>query len=213
MISRAGPAGPASLARANDERYESLARANDERYEAVDNIILDDGTPIMPREADEEKQTTHRPRDHQVPLVRALIHKLLTPADVRGNKPAEAAITKEKDKLVDRGTWSEDPKDVREWSSVAHEARLKGKVAHTAIVFPIYSIKNSELPVSDSRRIHKGRIVLGGNNIRDQGGQWAIFHEIASTPATLEAIKVVDVMALQPDWEVEDADAESAFNQ
>lgn len=99
----------------------------------------------------------------------ALVHKLLTPSEVRGNESAETAITKEKDKLVERGTWSEDPKDVREWSSVAREARLEGKVVHTAIVFPICSIKNSELPDSDPRRIHKGRIVLGGDNIRDQG--------------------------------------------
>ena len=126
-------------------------------FEEVDSIILPDGTPVLPRDGLTSDQA-HRIMS-AAPLVQALVHRLLTPSEVRGNADAEKAIIKEKDKLVGRGTWSEKVSDVREWSHVAREARLSGKVAHSAHIFPIVSIKNAELPISDTRRIHKGRIV------------------------------------------------------
>ena len=55
--------------------------------------------------------------------------------------------------------------------------------------------------------VYKGRAVFQGNNVRD----WAIFQELGSCPATMEAARCVDAYGLLPGHAVEQSDAEQAY--
>ena len=57
------------------------------------------------------------------------------------------------------------------------------------------------------------RVVFEGCNVRDQDNRWAIFKEITSCPATIEAGKVADAYGMLPGNEIEMADGESAYTQ
>ena len=61
-----------------------------------------------------------------------------------------------------------------------------------AHVFGIVVEKNSELPEDDPRRKYKGRAVLGGDQVRDEEGNGAIFRDLGSCPATMEASHSAD---------------------
>jgi hypothetical protein len=110
-----------------------------------------------------------------------------------------------------KGTWDED--GVREWATVRREARMNEEVANVGMVFGICVEKNHELPEADVRRKFKGRAVFQGNNVRDQDGNWAIFQELGSCPATLEAARCADCYGLAPGNDVLQADAEQAYTQ
>ena len=73
--------------------------------------------------------------------------------------------------------------------------------------------KNSELPESDPNRKFKGRVVFEGCHVKDEDKNWAIFSEITSCPATMEAGKACDAFGLLPGHEIECADGESAYTQ
>ena len=49
--------------------------------------------------------------------------------------------------------------------------------------------------------------------MRDQDNRWAIFQEITSSPATMEAGKIADAYGMLPGNEIEMADGESAYTQ
>ena len=63
----------------------------------------------------------------------------------------------------------------------------------------------------------KGRVVFLGDRVRDQYGAAAIFEELASSPAGLEASRFVDAYGLMSTNDVshviEQADAEQAYTQ
>ena len=52
--------------------------------------------------------------------------------------------------------------------------------------------KGSELPKGDPGRKYKGRVVFLGDRVRDQQGRIAVFEEMSSSPAALEAGKLCD---------------------
>ena len=84
---------------------------------------------------------------------------------------------------------------------------------HIGRVFDICVEKNSELPDGDPKKKFKGRVVFEGCNVRDEDNNWAIFSEIASCPATMEAGKAADAYGLFPGHDVQCADGESAYTQ
>ena len=49
--------------------------------------------------------------------------------------------------------------------------------------------------------------------MKDEGNNWAIFSEITSCPATMEAGKAADAFGLLPGHEIQVADGESAYTQ
>ena len=59
----------------------------------------------------------------------------------------------------------------------------------------------------------KGRAVFQGNHVRDEAGNWAIFADLGSSPATMEAAKAADAYGLLPGHAVEQSDAEQAYTQ
>ena len=73
--------------------------------------------------------------------------------------------------------------------------------------------KNHELDPNDKRRKYKGRAVFQGNNVRDQDGNSAIFVDLGSSPATMEAARAADVYGLVPGHAVQQSDAEQAYTQ
>jgi hypothetical protein len=59
----------------------------------------------------------------------------------------------------------------------------------------------------------KGRAVFQGNDVRDQNWDAAMFQELSSCPATMEAAKAADAYGLAPGHTLEQADAEQAYTQ
>ncbi|CAE7815308.1 unnamed protein product [Symbiodinium sp. CCMP2456] len=89
----------------------------------------------------------------------------------------------------------------------------EGETAHVGRIFDICVEKNSELPETDPNRKFKGRVVFEGCHVKDEGNNWAIFSEITSCPATMEAGKAADAFGLLPGHEIQVADGESAYTQ
>jgi hypothetical protein len=71
--------------------------------------------------------------------------------------------------------------------------------------------KNAELDAS--LRKFKGRVVFQGNRAYDQNHNYAIFQDIGSSLATLQAAKGVDFFGCLPSHVIEVADAEQAYIQ
>ena len=49
--------------------------------------------------------------------------------------------------------------------------------------------KNSELDENDPNRKFKGRAVFDGSDVRDENKEVALFQELSSCPATMQASK------------------------
>ena len=80
-----------------------------------------------------------------------------------------------------------DEKLVRELHKIIQEARRKGEKVHLGRIFEACYEKGSELPENDPRRKFKGRTVFQGNNVRDENSDHALFAELGSSPASMEA--------------------------
>ena len=85
--------------------------------------------------------------------------------------------------------------------------------AHFGCIFDICVEKNSELPDGDPNKKFKGRVVFEGCHVKDEANNWAIFSEIASCPATMQAAKAADAYGLVDGHGVQCADGESAYTQ
>ena len=98
-------------------------------------------------------------------------------------------------------------------SWIKKKARIENRKGHIGRVFDIIVEKNSELPVGDKRRKFKGRAVFEGNFVKDEQGDWAIFQDLGSCPATMEAARAGDAYGCMPGHTVEQSDAEQAYTQ
>ena len=124
---------------------------------------------------------------------------------------ALAACKKEWSRLRDKRAWSEKKEDVREWARIAAEARRNNTTVHLGRLFCICTEQGSELAKGDPNRKFKGRVVVQGNNFRDQNWDWAVFQELSSRPATIEASKATDCYGCFQGNHVMQADAEQAY--
>ena len=102
---------------------------------------------------------------------------------------------------------------VREWGAVAASARRRGETVHHGSLATICVEKNSELAEDDPARKFKGRTVFLGDNVHDQNWEAAVFQDIGSSPATIEAGRVADCYGLAPGHEISTADGEQAYIQ
>ena len=93
------------------------------------------------------------------------------------------------------------------------EARRQNRSVNVGLVFGIVVEKNYELPETDHRRKFKGRAVFQGNNVKDQDNNWAIFAELGSNPATMDAARAADAYGLFPGHCIQQSDAEQAYTQ
>ena len=120
-------------------------------------------------------------------------------------------MDKEWKKLVDKGCWVE--KKVREFEAVASEAKKSEQKVHFGNVFEIGSLKGAELKPGDPNRKYKGRSVFQGNKVLDENADHALFAEMSSSPASMEAGKILDVFGSQPGYVIQQADAKQAYTQ
>ena len=61
--------------------------------------------------------------------------------------------------------------------------------------------------------LDKGRFVYQGSDVRDQIGNAAVFEQLGSNPATMEASKAADAYGLQPGYIIETSDCDKAYIQ
>ena len=73
--------------------------------------------------------------------------------------------------------------------------------------------KGSEFPSGDPRRYFKYRVVFQGNQVKDQNWDVALFNELASTPATMEASRIADIYSCFKGHSMEGRDVEQAYLQ
>ena len=145
-------------------------------------------------------------RDFLAMVARPVGHK-----ELKSNPKAQASLDVEWDKLMLKKAW--DMGSVREWEDVSKEALKKGKKVHVGKVFEICVEKGSELPVGDPLRKFKGRTVFQGNNVKDENSDTALFSELGSSPATMEAGKVLDAYDHAPGNDCQQADGKQAYTQ
>ncbi|MCP4242456.1 MAG: hypothetical protein GY772_18020, partial [bacterium] len=115
----------------------------------------------------------------------AFVARPLRPLEWHNSPEAWAAVMKEWEMLRKIGTWDE--ATVREWRDVAREARRTGEKMHVGRIFTLCFEKNQELEVGSPARKFKGRVVFRGNDVRDENWEAAMFEELSSNPATMEA--------------------------
>ena len=97
---------------------------------------------------------------------------------------AKAAIESEWEKLLRRQCFFLE--EARDWKSVKAEAAAQNKLIHLGSLLELCYEKHSELAASEGRK-YKGRVVFLGDRVKDQFGATAVFEELASSPAGMEA--------------------------
>ena len=71
--------------------------------------------------------------------------------------------------------------------------------------------KHSELPPQD--RVYKGRVVLRGDQIKDESGFNAVFSEQGTSSSEISTAKFMDAIAKMPGNPGENSDAVGAYTQ
>jgi hypothetical protein len=154
----------------------------------------------------------HRPHvvEHELPFS-ALVARPVSKAEVKTNPKAQEALQKEWDRLRMAGCWDESK--VVEWGSVSKAARESGTKLHVGRIFAICVEKGSELPEGNPNRKFKGRVVFQGNQVYDENWDAALFQELGSSPASLEAGKICDAYGMAPGHASAQSDAVQAYVQ
>ena len=165
--------------------------------------------PCMPTVSLSE--SPHRQKTAEWPLFNALVARILTQKEVEIDSLAQDALKAEFEQQRSLRVWDETK--VVEWNKVCERVKREGKTAHVGRIFGIATIKNEELPDGHKDKKRKGRFVFQGSNVRDQDNQNAIFQELSSSPAGMEAAKIVDLFGLLPGHVIEQSDAVKAYLQ
>ena len=192
-------------------------------WEAVPTPQMRFGAPAMPR------KVLDQPEPHRLPIRELIAQRIkqiefqvafelfcavarLVPRDEVSRTPkAKAALDAEWERLRAKGTWDE--ARVQECRKVVSEAHRKGETVHLGRIFEACYEKGSELEAWNPLRKFKGRTVFEGNNVRDQNSDHALFGELGSSPASMEAAKVLDAYGSQPGFGKQQADAVQAYVQ
>ncbi|MCP4191077.1 MAG: hypothetical protein GY768_10670, partial [Planctomycetaceae bacterium] len=167
------------------------------------------GVPI-PAMATRPFIPVHRQKDI-VPLFNAAVARPVNRTEIASTPAAYLAMQEEWDRLRRKKVWDETV--VREWADVAAEARRLGIEVHMGYLFGICVEKNCELPVGHPSRKFKGRVVFQGNRVKNQDYQAAIFQDLGSAPATMDAARAADCYGCAPGNTIEVADGEQAYIQ
>ena len=122
---------------------------------------------------------------------------------------AQEAVGNEWRKFRDQNVWDE--KNPRGLWDVINEAKRLNKQIHIGRLFDICVEKSSEL--ERKKRQHKGRVVFGGNIVRDEFGLAAAFPEMGSGASFATASKLLDGVAMLPGNFGEQSDASSAHTE
>ena len=192
-------------------------------WEAVPTPKTMFGAPAMPR------KVLDQPEPHRLPLRELVaqrikqiefqvafelfcaVARLVSRDEVARNPKAKAALDAEWERPRVKGTWDE--VRVQECQKVVSEANRKGETVRLGRIFEACYEKGSELEEWNPLRKFKGRTVFEGNNVRDQNSDHALFGELGSSPASMEAAKVLDAYGSQPGFGKQQADAVQAYVQ
>ena len=123
---------------------------------------------------------------------------------------ARKAMRDEWNRLGAKGTWGT---TVRRWADVAREAKSANEEVHFGYLLGLCFQKGSELPDNHRDKKMKGRVVYQGNRVVNQNWEAALFQDLGSSPATLEASRACDAYGCVPDHDTEVADAQQAYIQ
>ena len=91
------------------------------------------------------------------------------------------------------------------------EARNKGGKVHFASLMDLCHLKNSDLEPTFQK--YKGRVVLRGDNVKEDSGSHAVFTEQGSSPSQMTAAKVMDIISRLPRSAGQTTDAVSACTE
>ena len=141
----------------------------------------------------------------------ALVARPVGQKEINNTPAAQAALDKEWNNLVNKGAW--DYSTVREWDDVSKEAIKNKTKVHVGKIFEICVEKGSELPLGDPMRKFKGRTVFQGNNVKDEAADVALFAELGSSPANMEAGKALDAYGAMPGNKTTQGDGKQAYTQ
>mgnify|MGYP003892569001 FL=1 len=177
-----------------------------------ERVLLDvlDPVPAMPTILTKKKHRAHIPERRDFPF-NALVARKVSKKEIENEPKAQKAVKQEWDRLRSKNCWDED--EVYEWSEVANWAKSRGEEHHFGHLFCITVEKNSELPQDNPNRKYKGRVVFQGNQVKDQNWDVALFQDLGSNPATMDASRAADCYGCAPGHNVEVADAEQAYIQ
>lgn len=140
----------------------------------------------------------------------ACVARPVSRKEAAGNQKAVEDSGKEWTRLIDKDAW--DYSVIREWGEIVHTARRKQQV-HLGRIFGIMVEKGSELPKDDPARKFKYRVCFQGSNVVDQNWEAALFQDLGSSPAGMEASKAADCYGSFAGNDVEQSDAEQAYVQ
>ena len=141
----------------------------------------------------------------------ALVARPVGQKEINNTPAAQAALDKEWNNLTSKGAW--DYSTVREWDDVSREAIKNKTKVHVGKIFEICVEKGSELPQGDPMRKFKGRTVFQGNNVKDEAADVALFAELGSSPANMEAGKALDAYGSTPGNRTSQGDGKQAYTQ
>ena len=96
---------------------------------------------------------------------------------------------------------------------MAAEAKRKGLKYHFGYILCICVENNSELPDGHPDNSYKGRAVFQGNQVVDENWEVAMFQDLGSSPANMDASRSADCYGCAPGHDVQLADAEQAYIQ
>ena len=114
---------------------------------------------------------------------------------------ARNAYWKEWENLESKEVWNWDT--LCEWDDVSSKARSKGEEIHFGYLFGFIVVKGDEYPKGDPRRRWKYRVVFQGNEVKDQDWNVALFQDMATAPATLEASRIANCYSCFPNHSIE----------
>ena len=104
---------------------------------------------------------------------------------------AKAAVDKEWEKLEKISAWHlTKGKSKKE---AIDEGRTSGATVHFASLMDICHLKNAELEAKHQK--YTGRLVLRGDNVKDNSGSYAVFTEQGSSASQMTAAKSMDIIS------------------
>ena len=136
----------------------------------------------------------------------ALVHTPVPIGKAMKIPAARKAVHKEWESLMDQA-W--DLSTVRPRQQVI--AQTKHKEVHFAVVMALCHQKHSER--RDLEAQYKGRVVLRGDKVKDETGEFAVFSEMGTSASQLSATKSLDAIARLPGNTGQNSDAVKAYRQ
>ena len=107
------------------------------------------------------------------------------------------------DRLRSKGVWDEF--QAFEWEDIRRQAKRNKEEIHMGYLFGICVEKNSDL--SPEHRKFKERVVFQGNKVINRNYESAIYQDLGSAPATMEASRAAHFSGCQDGHTLEVADA------